>query len=756
MSIPLASFYPESLDNNRNLFLTHDSLRVTLAETYRPGDTRIVVYPNPDTLVKFPPSGLITLTEQCSDIEDRVVSFFYNKRTLTGFEGLEVLPGFNNTLKPKDITHVTQNVMADHHNHLKDALIAIETFVGVKGTVDDKPFGPTMEGRINFLRKLVLSPKAWFSVNKTVGLVPLTVEFKDLSFRLGTDGNAGTVTAVWDFGDNTASTISVIEVSTDVPMHLTNVIVKDTDRGIIRKTYDSPNVYNVKLTVTNDFGSDTVILPALINARVAAPDPAVIEYRPRTGQILTPGQLEDGIYTSPPVLRAATNSLIEVGIGEGLNVATGRSYGGEALRAGTMTPIDPIQNYSWAIPDDLEHGNSRSTRAVFSLGGIYDLILRVDTRYGSYRLTTYENSLDIIEKANLWLWLYSASKTVRAYEYGLMSETFKIKPGAELTLETNSSFLSGQPNERKQKDEFKRNNGFAPQGTQPSGSQGQGLLYWASGRAASEPVSAEEILFRQYTGFTDTYVTKPSVTRPWNWVGMNSLNALYFLLGENDSEPIPFQSPTNNNKTTINLSNGTVSSVELLDSDCKDGAEEAKQNVANYDSSGEAVDGHFSVYRAAWKDSTGYFMRNDGVGSFFRLKNFYRTESVGGVEFQGVRKLPDITGPARLEGQLVSLSNGIYFFNNSGSISAYNDVTGTWENASPESNSAQFRSLQDSSVINYDSDSQQLCATSDGDKTVYLSYDYSERAFIKFNASTLSFSALNTRPAGDQWQMHIY
>ncbi|MGC5231082.1 hypothetical protein, partial [Klebsiella pneumoniae] len=70
-----------------------------------------------------------------------------------------------------------------HHNNLKDALIAIEEFIGIKGTVDVKPLGPTMEGRINFLRRLVLRPRAWFSVNRRVGIVPLAVEFTNLSFR---------------------------------------------------------------------------------------------------------------------------------------------------------------------------------------------------------------------------------------------------------------------------------------------------------------------------------------------------------------------------------------------------------------------------------------------------------------------------------------------------------------------------------------------------------------------------------------------
>lgn len=753
--IPRSSLYPTEFDGNRNLFVVHDSLRVVLAQDYTPGDTSIVIYPDDATMLKFPPSGIVTLTEQCSNPEDRAISFFYNTRDLQGFQGLEVIPGFTDVVKPKDITNVTQNVMAQHHNYLKNALIAIEGFIGVQGTTDNVPFGPTMEGRINFLRKLVLSPKAWFSVNKTVGLVPLTVEFTDLSFRLGTDGNAGDITYEWNFGDNTASQISIIDVVSDVPSAITNVLVHDVDGGIVRKTYTSPNNYDVSLTVSNDFGSDTVTFPALINARIAAPDPAIIEYIPRTGQILTAGVPDGGPFTTPPVLRAAINSLIDIQIRDGINIATGRTYGGEVVD-GYSNPIDPILTYTWEIPDDQLHGNSRATKAVFGVGGIYDMILRCDTNFGAYRITSYDASLDIIEKANLWLWMFTTGSNVRSYEFGLLSETFKIKSGTQVNLSINSSFLTGVPSEGKQKAEFARNNGFAPQGTQLSGNQGQGLLYWATGRGPLDQASVEQIKFLQYAGFTDTYLVKPAINRPWNWVGFSSLNSLYFILGATTKAIPPFTSPTNQDRQSMSLNTLAVSTDTLTDGNYQNGAEELQNNKSNYGGGGGSIDGNFSVYRSAWKDNNGYFLRNDGVGTFFRIKDFYRTETVGGQEFRNISKQPGMAGTARVEGELVALSSGLFFFNNTGQINAYNNTSGVWETGGPTVNSAQFRSLQDSTVVNFDSESNTLLATSDGDNTAYLSYDYSSNAFIKFNATTTTFTKLNVRPSGEQWQMSIY
>ena len=113
-----------------------------------------------------------------------------------------------------------------------------------------------------------------------------------------------------------------------------------------------------------------------------------------------------------------------------------------------------------------------------------------------------------------------------------------------------------------------------------------------------------------------------------------------------------------------------------------------------------------------------------------------------------------MTGSVRQEGQLVTLSNGIYFFDNSGSVSAYNTASETWETGSSATTS--FRSLQDSSVSGFDSETNTLWAVSDNNQNVYLSYDYSTNAMIKFNGLDLTFSLLPSRPVGTQWACGLY
>ena len=203
MTIPENPTFPTSIDSDDTLFLVHDSLRVKLSADYNPGDTTISVYGDYETIERFPGTGFITLTEQCSDAEVRALSFYYGSRTQVSFDNLEILPGFQDVVKPRDITNVTQNVMAQHHNAIKDTIIAIEQTAGKKGDIASQPLVGTMEERTNYVRKIALVPKAWFTADKKIGLTPLTVEFKDLSFRLGTDGTSGVISYIWDFGDNT-------------------------------------------------------------------------------------------------------------------------------------------------------------------------------------------------------------------------------------------------------------------------------------------------------------------------------------------------------------------------------------------------------------------------------------------------------------------------------------------------------------------------------------------------------------------------
>ena len=739
--------FPNTLDTDETLFVVHDGLRLQLAEDYLPGDTTISVFGDDEVFRRFPDVGILTLTEQCSDGEERAISFTYTSKNVGVFEGLTLIEGFLDSAKPKIITNVIQNVMAEHHNLLKTAIIEIEKYLGKKGETSNKPLAGTFESRLNYLRNIALAPKAWFDCDKNVGLIPLKINFRDLSFRLGTKN----VQHIWDFGDNTGPSIITIDETDNV--ETSDVIVNDTDGGTISKIYSAPGTYDVKLTVKNDYGEDTIVLPGLINARIPAPDEAVLIFNQKIGQIVNDGTPLDGPYVNIPTIRATTNTIVEIEIQSGTNPNTLLSYGGEQLNA-FGSPIDPITQYTWSLADDISHNSSSLTRASYSIGGVYDAILRVDTKFGSYRITTYENAIDIIEKYNLWLWTID-NGSANSYEFGLLSETFKTKSNSALSVNYDDSFLDGANNEIQQKREFIRNNGFIQRGTTTSGSGGVGLLYWASGRSEVQTASDEEIKFYEFNGFNDTYASHDSISRPWNWVSFGSLSKLYFVLGGVTTADVANQSPTNQNKTILNLNDLAVSTTALTISNYKNGADELTQNEVDYDS-GVSEQGNMSVYRSCWLEDTGYLLRNEGAGNFFRMKSFYKTSGNSTESFIDIKKLPDMSGSVKTEGQLVPMKAGVFFFNNSGSISAYNPLSNVWETGGPGINSSSFRLLQDTNISDFDDTANTLVACSDSDQIAYLSFDYSNNAFVKFNATDLTFIKLGSRPSGEQWLMDIF
>jgi hypothetical protein len=483
----------------------------------------------------------------------------------------------------------------------------------------------------------------------------------------------------------------------------------------------------------------------MINARVAAPDEAIISITANANQTITAidSAEEPFLYEHllPGIINARTGTLIDLSV----------TNNGE-------NPVDPVVQYTWKLSDNLNHAFTDTTKASYSVGGYYDIKLRVDTQFGAYRITTLEDAINVIERENLFMMMYdelsvstAITKNVTAYEFGLVSETFKTKNRSAAPITKDYRFLNtGAPEYARQKREFLANNSFAQRGTVFSGDNGTALVYHAEGGTTGAPPSAETIRFTEYEGFADVWRTSASfqLSRPWNWVGFNTPSNVYILFGNTD--PTNVGSLTNQSRVTYEMVGLTSTTDTLTSSFYKNGADELKTNV------GAGASGHFSVYRSCFKDSNGYMVRNDGVGVYFRLKSFYKTEGTSADGLSSIRKLADMPGNAKLEGQLVGLANGVYFFNNTGEIAVYSPATNTWAVGGPGAGSPSFRSLQDSTTAGFDEVTNTLVAASDGDRRAYLSFDYSRSAFIKFTEADLSFTALPARPAGEQFVAGVY
>lgn len=714
----MSSSYPLAFDDDRTLFVAQDDLQVPLGRDYQPGDG--AVWADTD-ITAFPPSGIITLVDQCSDPKDRKVSLHYTSRTNEVFLGITPTDDTITSYKSRKTTVITLQLRAEHHNSIVDAIISIESFLGTHKSNDPN----TLLGRVNLLQALVHSPKSWFEVDKTVGLAPLTVTFTSKS--TGITGPVGEVVHEWNFG---------------------NGMTLFTSEPYTEYTYSDPGIYDVTLKVSNAYGEDVITLHRLVNVRLGAPEEAVIAFDPQVGQLLTPDTPEYGVK---PKLRTPVNQLVLLNIPSGNS--NGVSYAGELLDSATGRPVDPITQYTWNLGDDLPHGNATTAKAAYSIGGLHDLILRVDTAYGAYRITTYEDCIDVVEIRNMWLWTLN-DNSIRSHEFGFTCETFKTRQTNGIVINRNDSFLDNVPNGAKQKHEFRRNCGFAPRTSVPSGLHGTNLLYWASGRQASMPITTEEICFTEYCGFTDVYTSvASSINRPWNWVSLVAEENLYFILGTSVRTP-PGMSPTNPNKTTVHLGSMTVTDQALHGYNYINGAQEVAHNPAYFDTDGKPIYGNFSTYRTTWRGNVGYILRNDDAGDHFALRDFYKTDGILSNPFLSLVKLVDAPG-SRKEGQLASMVDGVFLFNNSDIAVRYNESTGTWETTGGASPGL-FRSLQDTSVVGYDNELNTLLVVTDGNYKAFLSYDYSNHAFLKFNGADLTFSLVGTRPYGEQWLTGVY
>ena len=728
MALPTI-LYPSQSDTNLTLYSVKDTLSLTLAKDYKPGDKVIYVEQNENVMALFPTTGIITLTEQCSDPEYRAVSFHYGLKNNIDyyFTDLTILPDTNDSEKRSVITKVTMNVVAQHHNALKDAIIAIQNRIGLKNDKTTNAFDGNMVERTEYLLGVVFTPRAWFISNKQIGVAPFTVEFTSKSFQLGEDLLNNSIKYYWDFGDAKGSNTSAFPFSTTEPT--------------ITHIFETPGIYTIKLKVVNKYGEDTIVFQKMINVRYYAPDTATIEYHTAGNQIW---------FTTEKYLKTPAGLSVYLYIPSGVNPLTGNMYTGEIIGAnGSIT--DKITEYTWNLSDDLAHPNSISTNALYTVGGYYDVILRTDAASNAFRITTLPAYINVVERTNAWLFLKTVNN-IYANEMGFLSETFKNIQLATTAISRNDTFLSSQSNQTQLLKEFYRNTNLVNKSVTDSGLNGTGLIHYAGGRFATDAPSTEIIKATNFNGYSETYSTYPEYSgRPWNWIPFNFAGHTYFILGNAASQPAG-TSPTNLQLLDNNIQDETYSVLETFSTEDFVGqANSLTYNAAIFDNSGQSTYGNFSAYRYGFRNGLGFILKNNTVGSGFQIKSFYGTESDASYAVSTFTKLPDIVGPAKLEGQLVFMSNLLYFFNNTGAISAFNPTTSSWSTGGPGLNSIAFNNLQDQTVQDYDDDTNTLMVTTDKNHSAYLSFDYSNKSYLKWNDLDLTFTSLNPRPAGNQW-----
>ncbi len=216
----MLSVYPETLDDFDSLYFAVNNLEVELRQTLSFTGNKIII----DDTSKFPDTGLVKLSHK-DGIKEIYEIIYYSKKTDKTLEGLvRGFVGSRQGVWEAKKSLVALSVFAEHQMAVRDAVINLQNYVGLK----EDPADSSLNGILKRLESRFLAPKPVFRAFPIKGPPPMTVRFQNFSVD-------NIVRFLWDFGDGGTS----LERS---PIH----------------TYVAEGVYTVKLNVVSSTGAQGV------------------------------------------------------------------------------------------------------------------------------------------------------------------------------------------------------------------------------------------------------------------------------------------------------------------------------------------------------------------------------------------------------------------------------------------------------------------------------------------------------------------
>lgn len=213
------SVYPQAIDDKDTLYDCRNNASTILSQSLSYNSKKIIV----ESTAGFPPSGMIRIGAAPGDSGAAELIFYASKSNNTFFELSRGHAGSRQNFWNKG-ANVSNAVMAEHHNAVKDAILNIETTLGTSIS----PAEDSFNGRLKKLENKFLSPKPIFRAFPLKGKTNLSVSFQNFS-------EGDTIRFLWDFGDGTTS----IEKN---PIHV----------------YANEGFYTVKLNVITSSGAQGV------------------------------------------------------------------------------------------------------------------------------------------------------------------------------------------------------------------------------------------------------------------------------------------------------------------------------------------------------------------------------------------------------------------------------------------------------------------------------------------------------------------
>jgi PKD repeat protein len=216
------SLFPQALDDRDHLYVATNNSTTMLRQTLTYVGKTVIV----DSTEGFPSEGIIRVG---IDGGSKYELIAYGKKTGNSFQTLQ--RGFAGSKQgfwvPGKIT-VSNAVSADHHNAVKDAVINIETDLGL----ESDPADESLNGILKTQEVRFLTPKPVFMAFPLKGPPPLKIRFQNLT-------TGYVVRYLWDFGDGGTSTerspnhTYLTEGKYTVKL---NIITSSKAQGIVTKT----------------------------------------------------------------------------------------------------------------------------------------------------------------------------------------------------------------------------------------------------------------------------------------------------------------------------------------------------------------------------------------------------------------------------------------------------------------------------------------------------------------------------------------
>lgn len=183
------SLFPELLDDKKSLYVVSNNAETTLKQSLSYNGKQIIV----EDASTFPPYGLVRIGPK-GKLGVSAELIYYDSRNNTTF--MNLVRGFAGSRQDQwdSGALVTNAVMAETHNAVKDALLNIETNLGTK----EFPVDQSLNGILKELENRFLAPNPQFRAYPTSGPPALQVRFQNFS-------NNQAIRFLWDFGDGTTA-----------------------------------------------------------------------------------------------------------------------------------------------------------------------------------------------------------------------------------------------------------------------------------------------------------------------------------------------------------------------------------------------------------------------------------------------------------------------------------------------------------------------------------------------------------------------